>query len=122
MLYPIAVAAITDSFSDILSLAITGIIVVLFGLLLLSFLVSLIKKLTDAVEGKNKSEKTQVPEIEIATSESTKLDLNEDQIHAIITALMIEWKLYHEEELTELTYAYKPEPIADWVLSSYTNN
>lgn len=113
-------------FGDVLSLSITGIIVVLLALLVLSFIVALFKligpKSATPVEPK-KNEPPQPSAEEINKSlffDASQLD--ENQMAAVFTAIAIELKLYHEVQPQELTFDYEPKTINGWSMTALSKD
>jgi len=104
--------------TDVLGISITGILVVMFGLALLSLAVSLFKHF---IPGAQKAptpiiaEDDEEPEMPIEKAHN----LDEDQITAILTAVTIEWKLYHEEANSEYSFDYQGQSLSSWTISEY---
>ncbi len=113
-------------FGDVLSLSITGIIVVLLALLVLSFIVALFKFIGPKSATPKEPKKTEPPPPsaeEINKSlffDVSKLD--DDQIAAVFTAIAIELKLYHEVRPQELTFDYQPKTINGWSMTSISKD
>ncbi len=104
-------------FGDIVSLSITGILVVMSGLALLSIAVALFKYI---IPGASKKPAVKKIERETPSKPVKKIKhLDEDQIAAIATAVTIEWKLYHEKPNKQYTFDYKGERISSWTMSEY---
>ncbi|MCK5832377.1 OadG family protein [bacterium] len=110
------------SFEDVLVLSITGIIVVVLGLFVLSLVVSLFRFLnpkSQVVVESNPKIASQPPVEEINKSlffDVSQLDTN--QVSAIFAAVSIELKLYHEIEPAELTFDYQPRAISPWSMAN----
>lgn len=105
------------AFSDVISLSVTGIIVVLSGLALLSIAVALFKFVIPGAS-KGPIQKEMSEESSPETIEKVH-HLDEDQLAAIATAVTIEWKLYHEEPNKEYTFDYRGERLSSWTMSEY---
>jgi len=106
---------------DILGLSITGILVVMFGLILLATIVFLFKFVIPGVDVKAVQSAKKTESVAKAKQEQPeKLDkLDEDQLAAIVTALAIEWKLYHQDVNDELPFEFESKKISAWTMSDY---
>lgn len=108
------------SLADIITLSITGIVVVILGLVILSFVVSLFKHIFNKENEEPAIAKTSEVKIETKINKSLFFDvskLDENQIAAIFAALTIEMKLYHENEPGELAFEYQPRNISGWTMA-----
>ena len=109
------------STGDILLFSLYGVLFVLTALLSLSVILLLFKFINkremNKIEMEEKKKKREV------TPEAEELrDFDDDIVTAIITAIAIEEKLYHEDTLSELTLRYKGENLSGWQLSDLVNN
>lgn len=113
-------------FGDVLSLSITGIVVVLLALLALSLIVALFKLIGP------KQPKVNEPKVKV-TSKPTEEEINkslffdvsqldENQLAAVFAAIAIELKLYHEVQPRELTFDYQPKTINGWSMTALSND
>ncbi|NIA23328.1 MAG: hypothetical protein GWP03_04115 [Proteobacteria bacterium] len=108
------------SIGDVLLFSVYGVLFVLSGLLLLSLTLLLFKLINKRemkkLEMENKkNNKEAIPEV----GELKHFD--DDIITAIIAAIAIEQKLYHEDNLSELTLRYRGENLSVWQISDLVN-
>lgn len=105
--------------NDILLFSVYGVVFVLSGLLLLSITLLLFKLINKREMRKLETEKE--TEKENVKAEELK-EFDDDIVTAIITAIAIEEKLYHEDTLSELTLRYKGQNPSGWQISDLVNN
>ncbi len=105
--------------NDILLFSVYGVVFVLSGLLLLSITLLLFKLINKREMRKLETEKE--TEKENVKAEELK-EFDDDIVTAIITAIAIEEKLYHEDTLSELTLRYKGQNPSGWQMSDLVNN
>ncbi len=114
----------TGGLMDALVLSITGIVVVLLALLILSMVVSLFKSI-DPQKGKVTATETapkNQPKKPEEVSVSNEITLDEHQTTAVLAAVTLELKLYHETEPAELTFDYRPRPISAWSMAGISKD
>ena len=108
------------SLADIITLSITGIVVVILGLFFIAFVVSLFKHIFNEENEEPTIEETSETKIGAKINKSLFFDvskLDENQMAAIFAALTIEIKLYHENEPEELAFKYQPRNISGWTMA-----
>ncbi len=108
------------SLADIITLSITGIVVVILGLFFIAFVVSLFKHIFNKENEEPTIEETSEAKIGAKINKSLFFDvskLDENQMAAIFAALAIEMKLYHENEPAELAFKYQPRSISGWAMT-----
>jgi len=113
------------SLTDILLLSITGIIVVILGLVSLSFVVWMFKHIFKTKQDVPVVVKEPKKSVEKKGDKSLSFkvsELDDDQLTAIFTALAIESKLYHEDEPLEPTFNYQPRNFSGWSIAGITKD
>lgn len=109
----LATAAINNSPRDVLTLSITGILVVLSGLFLLSLVVAQFKRINRDSAGKEIASTKSEP-AEPEESKNSRISFEDDEMTAIVAALTIEMRLYYDEEIGELPFTYEPKQPSNW--------
>ena len=106
--------------NDILLFSLYGVLFVLSGLLLLSLTLLLFKLINKREMKKLEMEKDKKSKEAIPDIEELK-HFDDDIVTAIIAAIAIEQKLYHEDTLSELTFRYRGEDPSGWQISDLVN-
>ncbi|HFD05164.1 MAG TPA: hypothetical protein ENJ25_03375 [Firmicutes bacterium] len=106
---------------DILLFSVYGVLFVLGGLLLLSMTLFLFKFINKREMKKLEAKKGNKDMEEIPAVEELK-HFDDDIVTAIIAAIAIEQKLYHEDTLSELTFRYRGENPSGWQISDMVNS
>ncbi|HHS51161.1 MAG TPA: hypothetical protein ENN07_08620 [candidate division Zixibacteria bacterium] len=112
------------TFGEVVLLSVSGTLLVLLALTILALSVSLFKFFGKKTEKPPKADNPGTAAVPPATENPppNTPQLDDNQLAAVLAAVSIELKLYHEDELPQLTFDYTPRQISGWSMANHSTN